>query len=616
MNIFIDILVTENSFKGIILNENKDFSIFTDKKKMWEHLLNLCSFYCKINNEDVNIYMLNMKNRYYSFFDIKNNEIVYKSSKPFLAQINYSVTKRALFLGIESIYDENIKKIKSITGYEDNSKIVSVFGLVEDKDIIVLYNNVCALNRFIQYIKGKNKEANMKTRNIITIGQIAMTRFLNKVKKDSGNLVLSKSYIPRIIQTPNKVEIKKACRGGRNQAFYSALEVEKATYIDINSLYPFSAVNIPFPDLKSEKIYYYPDKSRFMENIDKMGVSKVLLYKDNNKDNIGIVPITFKSENETEIVFPTHRDIYVCGVYTNMEIKEFVKVGWKVLKVEYIICFDTLKESPLKSYFEELYRLRKESNNKFDNWYYKSLMNHLIGKFNQTYKYKNFVIDDMMKSEEYEEEGFKVNNWFPEEELAVYRNEEKFTYARWFCPLIYSYITAYARLKLYNEMCKIDKEDLLYCDTDSIMFKGNYLSRFEIGEGLGKFKIVECDERAKIWGKKIYTIGKNIKMSGMMKELKESMDEEVKTKIMKDFGEGRAIRKWVTGIKGARNISEIGGFKETETDIIKSVIKKMDFNETILETQVFVDEAIKGGELWLLKDIDVIIERGVKDVML
>ena len=33
-------------------------------------------------------------------------------------------------------------------------------------------------------------------------------------------------------------------------------------------------------------------------------------------------------------------------------------------------------------------------------------------------------------------------------------------------------------------------------------------------------------------------------------------------------------------------------------------------------SSVFVDEAIKGGELWLLKDIDVIIERGVKDVML
>lgn len=60
------------------------------------------------------------------------------------------------------------------------------------------------------------------------------------------------------------------------------------------------------------------------------------------------------------------------------------------------------------------------------------------------------------------------------------------------------------RVTLMQKIISIPSENFLYCDTDSIIFKGNKFPDIEIGKELGQWSIEEEHIKANIVGPKTY----------------------------------------------------------------------------------------------------------------
>ena len=63
----------------------------------------------------------------------------------------------------------------------------------------------------------------------------------------------------KFVPLPYRQKVIKAYRGGRVEAFQVGV-FENVCAIDANSLYPYSAVNMPFPDIKTQSFIYRPLK--------------------------------------------------------------------------------------------------------------------------------------------------------------------------------------------------------------------------------------------------------------------------------------------------------------------------------------------------------------------
>ena len=60
------------------------------------------------------------------------------------------------------------------------------------------------------------------------------------------------------------------------------------------------------------------------------------------------------------------------------------------------------------------------------------------------------------------------------------------------------------RVTLMNAIDSIDSNDFLYCDTDSIIFKGNKMPDIKIGKNLGDWSIEEDHIDVNVVGQKTY----------------------------------------------------------------------------------------------------------------
>lgn len=138
-------------------------------------------------------------------------------------------------------------------------------------------------------------------------------------------------------------------------------------------------------------------------------------------------------------------------------------------------------------------------------------------------------------------------------------------------------IVAKAREIMYDEYIKIPYEDIIYTDIDSIIFKGDHINKFKIGKELGEFKIVHQNKKCYIRKEKMYTIGEEIKASGLSKE--ELTIENIKNKDIfmnhKMITLPEAIKKGDLGL--------IGNFIEETYTISEKTKKMLELPEDLME---------------------------------
>ena len=202
-------------------------------------------------------------------------------------------------------------------------------------------------------------------------------------------------------------------------------------------------------------------------------------------------------------------------------------MGYKINNISWIISYSKLNVNPFKDYIEELYNMRLEAKDGFKN-VIKLLMNNLYGKFSQYRSEKDYKVVERFEVQEWIEQGYEVNcsigtQYIISKEGDLY--QPSYTNA-----IISVMITAGARNYLFKQLKKIPYEDLLYCDTDSVMFKGEHRNKFEYGNQLGQFKIEIDNKQCKILGEKRYYIHDRVKISGLSKR------DSTKDLIEKELG--------------------------------------------------------------------------------
>ena len=127
----------------------------------------------------------------------------------------------------------------------------------------------------------------------------------------------------------------------------------------------------------------------------------------------------------------------------------------------------------------KMYKLRKLLPKK-KSMIIKLLMNSLYGKFGETRVNKDTTSCKREDFDKYIEDGWNV--------VAVYEDEyiiqktTSITIPKHANVYISTMITALARDYLYENLKKIPFDDLVYCDTDSIIFQGDHLNKFKVGD--------------------------------------------------------------------------------------------------------------------------------------
>lgn len=252
---------------------------------------------------------------------------------------------------------------------------------------------------------------------------------------------------------------RKSYRGGRNEVFRFG---KNYAYIyDVNSMYPYVMTCNRYP---TKIIGFYP-----RGNIG--SIERAL------KSNFGIIADVDISTTENVIGLKQDRLIFPVGEFrcqiTTPEIEYLLKNGHKITKVHNYAIYemDYIFSDFVDFFYNE--RLKaKNDNNEIKSYMFKILLNSLYGKFGQ--KINNWL---------------EIGNYEPENQVDrleyIYNVDTKqHSILKYYGGKIYkndgyvegynsfvaipSFVTSYSRIYLYELMKIANKENVLYCDTDSL----------------------------------------------------------------------------------------------------------------------------------------------------
>jgi hypothetical protein len=581
------IWVIDNETKGLdsrkvlttcILKENGKVKHFYNPKKAWGYILESGRKEQK-RGKVLNIYAHNMQYDYYGFADLSDKNVEFFSFAPFIA--NYKINgKRAInFLDSYAIFKMPLKELGDMI---DLPKLDLPEEFSEGQEITIkrlkelapyVERDVEIVMKAIKLMKKKMNEDGVNLRRLYTISQIAIAYFVNTLKKDEkwDNMFFMKDrgYFHRC---RNIEKIHNAYRGGRCECFQLG-EFKKVDYIDINNLYGYASMNIDFPLLRSERMVKEPLKYFNIKDIVKeIGISRVLIHNKTNE--IGILPV----RTDTGSYYPK-KDTYMIGTYTNLELKEAIKEGYKILGIEWSIFWDK-GENPFKKITSKLYQLRKDSGSKFDNFFYKEMQNRSYGKMAQRKGGQEIVVDNVEKAQKYLKDSYEIIKG--EGYNYIYKRDVDSAQKSYYIPIIPTLINAYARVYMYRQFKKIDYKDLIYTDTDSCIMKLGNLEKFDIDKGIGKFKLEYKNKPCIIKGRKTYAIGSEMKIAGFRK----------RDITMNDFKKGIIKSKKMVTLKTSKDLKEVGSFVEEVRDLNVQLESNRKIKGIYLNEKIFKDKDI------------------------
>lgn len=272
--------------------------------------------------------------------------------------------------------------------------------------------------------------------------------------------------------------------GGRTEIFYTKPIEGEIFYHDINSLYPAVLEANSFPDISSFRETSNPD----------FGCEGMVEVEIIAPNDLQIPYLPHKKEGK--LIFPVGE---WSGVYTYFEIREALKLGYKVRNVKRAIEFSGVV-TPFVDFIGDVYEKRKiakEKNDELLQMSYKNLMNYCYGKFAQGNEITKLVPLRSHKLKTGDTIMF---------DLVLTKEKEKYPrYANciWAC-----YCTAYARHVLYTQgLIKVLQSGavVLYCDTDSVLYE-NAENVLGDSKDLGRFKLEGKFEYAHFKLPKLYAL--------------------------------------------------------------------------------------------------------------
>ena len=295
----------------------------------------------------------------------------------------------------------------------------------------------------------------------MTIAGSSMRTFTDKYIKD------------KIYFRHNSEELKEqfnAYYGGRTEVFSRGL-IENYNYYDINSLYPSVMRDFTFPNPNTKRITMKND-IKYILQYD--GVAHVDVWCP---ENLKVPLLPYRHNNK--LIFPTGS---FSGWYSNVELRKAIELGYVIKFIKKVYYFKENCE-PFKDFVNDMYakRLKYQEEKNPMELVTKLMMNSLYGKFGQKFTDKeelqpfNLTIEELDKLDNFERIGNFIRIKHKEKEPNA------------FCiPIWALYVTAYARLRLYEYL---SNHDVVYCDTDSVITKDEIKTSKELGKMKLELKI-------------------------------------------------------------------------------------------------------------------------------
>ena len=313
-------------------------------------------------------------------------------------------------------------------------------------------------------------------------------------------------------KTADEMEVA-AYKGGRTEAFFIGnVKRKRLRCLDVNSMYPSVMMNKELPNkligIKSD--VGYKQLKRYME--------EYLVIADMEF----FLPVPGIGCKRERLTFPTGN---IRETITSPEIEYVIKHG----VINRIYRVSLYEHKPIyKDYVKELYALRnkyKEEGNYSYQLFCKYLLNSLYGKFGQRIqKYEDVGIDCKL------DDNFIIGYY--DADLKKRVTEYHFGGKIWMkgekgpsfdtFSAIPAFITAYARMYLWELIEKAGRKEVYYCDTDSLFTKlkgvkrlGKYLDEKKLG-----FLGVEDKQIVRIRNVKDYDTEDERKIKGVRKDAK------------------------------------------------------------------------------------------------
>lgn len=275
-----------------------------------------------------------------------------------------------------------------------------------------------------------------------------------------------------------------AIRGARVEIFCGGGD-GRIAYTDINSLYPWCMTQL-FPECIEEM----PVKGNAKKGFDLAGYG---ICDCDVEVNIAekIAPLPIKDESG-RLLFPVGK---FSGVWTLAELRNAVACGGtKIKKIRSILGSATGK-AYYRDYITDMYQRRLEAKSPAESLFWKLLMNNLYGRL--------AIGDTISRSMVLTDENKDDPNGLPygtkilcdcKTPLPAFTNY-----------LHAAHVLSYARMRLFSYLKQIPADDLIYCDTDSIIFFCKDKLPFECNTTLGEMKLEKMGVRAEPFLPKTYT---------------------------------------------------------------------------------------------------------------
>lgn len=303
-------------------------------------------------------------------------------------------------------------------------------------------------------------------------------------------------------------------RGGRCETFRMG-KFKEIYKLDINSMYPFV--------MKTEKYPTIPFSNKPILDcpVDSLE-SKDFIMADCNM----ILKEPLIATKRDKLFFPIGN---VRQVILKPEIDMILKhpeIG-EIVKVNAMVTYES--ENIFSEYVDFFYKLRCDSDNEAIKGMCKLFLNSLYGKLGQRNSTKPELLTDenlikmyseIMASENTFEVFDDINSKYVKLGEKIYHVfNSKDGFAMESIPEIASSVTAYARRLLFKLMLIANRENVLYCDTDSLFVSKtgfeNLLDAREIDQTmLGKLKVEEIGD-VQLFGAKDYVFNGKIKLKGV-----------------------------------------------------------------------------------------------------
>jgi len=284
---------------------------------------------------------------------------------------------------------------------------------------------------------------------------------------------------------------RKSYYGGRTEVFKHLFETKNENdilyYYDFNSLYPFVMEKYQYP---------LPIADNY-ENVDKYDPDKLSICYVYVKTppNLKIPVLPYRTE-EGKLIFPTG-EFY--GFYTSTEINLALSQGYTI---DFIHIYQ-FKETDyiFKNWVDKHYQEKMTAPNKTIKTIAKLRLNSLYGKFGQRMVLKDLKeISEDEALNDTEHIKYKIGSHY------YIEVDKKDIYSDFIHSEIASFITANARVELYNMFLKVGLDNVYYCDTDSILTSTKLPDEFVDNEILGKMKLEHKVKNYVALAPKLYAI--------------------------------------------------------------------------------------------------------------